>query len=60
MMDFKEKIEIILIQKWNSDSNWTFIYEGLKMDDDTGQMYLEIAQKENYYTPRYKIKLELI
>ena len=31
--------------------NLGLIYEGLKMFDDAKQMYMEILQKENYYTP---------
>ena len=42
--------------------NIALIYEGLKMYEDARQMYLEIVQKENYYTPgimKDKIRINL-
>ena len=42
--------------------NIALIYEGLKMYEDARQMYSEIVQKENYYTPgimKDKIRINL-
>jgi len=42
--------------------NIALIYEGLKMYEEAKQMYLEIVQKENYYTPgimKDKIRINL-
>ena len=42
--------------------NIALIYEGLKMYEDARQMYLEIVQKENYYTPgimKDKVRINL-
>ena len=38
--------------------NLSLIYEGLKMFEDALQIYLDLVQKENYYSPgimKYKI-----
>ena len=53
LQDFKSKnIDYFNAEmEFGIQLNLGLIYEGLKMFDDAKQMYMEILQKENYYTP---------
>ena len=53
LKDFKEKNNEYFNaeMEFGIQLNLALIFEGLKMFEDAKQMYLEIVQKENYYTP---------